>query len=224
MIRRLPLVLTAVLVLLGSSALFAGPRPGPESYDWDLTEEEMLPYNDAITEFMRAHESATLDQLTIGDLRDLGAHLSVVAQEEDYVRTARQSSRLMPGAGHFMIGEGGRGAAFTTGSVLIVAGTIVGAYFALPDEVQFGDVDYINDSFREIGTAWRGESIASMLPAVGVLIGGGIVHAILGEIASNDAERRARAQVESGAVRFDPQPFIFPDAQGRLMLGARIGL
>jgi hypothetical protein len=89
----------------------------------------------------------------------------------------------------------------------------------LPEEVQFGEVDYINDSFREIGTAWRGESIASLLPAFGVLMGGGLVHAILGELASNDAERIARRQIESGEATFAPKPFIYPDARGWLILG-----
>jgi len=224
-IRTYTVVLVALVAVLTGPALFAYDANcnGCIGDEWDLTEEQMLPYNAAIGEFLADNESATLDELTIGDLRELGAELSVIAQEEDYVRRARQSSRFIPGAGHFMIGEGGRGAAFVTGSVLITAGTLVGAYFVLPDGVQFGEVDYINDSFREIGTAWRAESFASILPAVGVLIGGGILNAILGEIASEDAEKRARLQIQTGERTFEPQPFIFPDANGRLMLGARIG-
>ena len=47
-----------------------------------------------------------------------------------------------------MIGAPGVGAAYATGSVAVIAGAVVGAYFALPEDVQFGEVDYINDSFR----------------------------------------------------------------------------
>lgn len=193
-------------------------------YDWELTEAEMLPYNETFEAFLDAHESDSIEDLAIADLRDLSAQLSIVAQEEDYVRSARQASRIFPGAGQFMIGEPGRGVAFTAGSIAIVAGTLVGTYFVLPNKVQFHETDYINDSFQEIGQAWRDQSIFSLLPAFGVLVGGGIVHGILGEVAATDAESRARAQIESGTKRFEPRPFIYPDANGRLILGARIGL
>ena len=218
MIRRAVIL----LLLLVPMALYASPEQ--HEYDWDLSEAEMLPYNEAIEEFFSDRESEAIGELTVGELRELGAQLSVVAQEEDYVRRARQSSHIMPGTGHFMIGEGGLGAAFTTGSIVVMAGTVVGAYMVLPDAVQFDELDYINDSFRDIGQAWRGESISSMLPAFGVLLAGGIVHGIIGEIVSNDAEKKARKQIDSGEKRFEAQPFIYPDAHGRLMLGARIGL
>jgi hypothetical protein len=218
----IPIGLIAIL-LVAATPLFAEPMHMADN-KWGLSEEEMLPYNEAINRFMVEREATTVDQITIGELRQLGATLSVVAQEENYVRRAAQASHLMPGSGHFGIGENGRGAAFLAGSVVVAAGTLVGAYFVLPEEVQFGEVDYINDSFREIGTAWRGESIASLLPAFGVLMGGGLVHAILGELASNDAERIARRQIESGEATFAPKPFIYPDARGWLILGARIGL
>lgn len=222
MTRMIPMGLIVIL-LVAATPLFAEPMHMDDN-EWGLTEEEMLPYNAAIEAFMVEREATTVDQITIGELRELGATLSVVAQEEDYVRRAAQASHIMPGSGHFGIGENGRGAAFLAGSVVVAAGTMVGAYLLLPEEVQFGDVDYINDSFREIGTAWRGESIASLLPAFGVLMGGGLVHAILGELASNDAEAIARRQIETGEKTFAPKPFIYPDARGRLILGARIGL
>jgi hypothetical protein len=194
-----------------------------EEYEWDLSEEEMLPYNTTIEQFLDEHRTRSLDELTIGDLRDLGARLSVLAQEEGYVRSARQASQVMPGAGQFMVDAPGPGIAFAGGSLVVVAGTLVGTYFVLPKRVQFHNTDYINDSFREISTAWRAQSIMSLLPAFGVLVGGGIVHGILSDVAADDAERRARAQVDSGAKRFEPQPFIFPDPNGRLILGAKIG-
>jgi len=215
-------LISALILIILPSALFAAPDNC--DYAWDLDDEELRPYDADIAGFLDERESQALDEITIGELRELGARLSVTAQEEDYVRRARQSSRLMPGAGHFMIDESGRGALFSTTSVAIMAGTLVGAYFVLPDAVQFDELDYINDSFRDIGDAWDGETIASILPAVGVLIGGGLVQAILGEIASNDAEKLAREQIDTGTKRFQPQPFFYPDPQGRLVLGARIGL
>ena len=204
--------------------VFAEPPSGECGYEWDLTEEEMLPYNDTIERFLDEHASVTFDQLSIGDIRELGTRLSVHAQQENYVRSARQASRVMPGSGHYMIGEPGVGTAFSVTSFILMTGTLVGTYFVLPERVQFHETDYINDSFRDISIAWRSQSIMSLLPAAGVIIAGGIVHGLLGELSAVDAERRARRQVDSGEKRFDPQPFIFPDAHGRLILGARMGL
>ncbi len=211
-----------VLFVAAAPVLFAGPPA--EEHQWDLSEEEMLPYNSEIEQFIAERPAVSVGDITLGEMRELGARLSVVAQEESYVRSARHASQAMPGAGHFMIGENGRGAAFMTGAVLVVAATVVGAYLVLPDEVQFHELDYINDSFSDIERAWRGESIASVLPAFGVLLAGGAVHGLLGALASGDAEERAREQIVSGKTRFEPKPFIYPDATGRLILGARIGL
>ena len=41
----------------------------------------------------------------------------------------------------------------------VLAGTLVGTYFVLPEDVQFHETDYINDSFREICSARRGQSL-----------------------------------------------------------------
>jgi heme A synthase len=202
--------------------LFAGPPAGEQQ--WDLSEEEMLPYNTEIEGFLAERAAMSVGDVTIAEMRELGSRLSVVAQEESYVRSARHASQAMPGAGHFMIGENGRGAAYMTGSVLVVAATVVGAYLVLPNGVQFHELDYINDSFGDIERAWRGESIASVAPAFGVLLAGGVVHSLLGALASGDAEERAREQIVSGEKRFEPKPFIYPDTSGRLVLGARMGL
>ncbi len=221
MTRRLTgvfLVLNVVVV----AGLFAGPAE--TEYQWDLSEEEMVPYNGVIEDFLAQREAESIGEITIGEMRELGSRLSVLAQEEDYVRSARHASQAFPGSGHLMIGENGIGAAYVTGSILVVAATVVGAYFVLPEAVQFHELDYINDSFGDIERAWRGESIASIAPAFGVLLAGGVVHALLGAISSEDAERRAREQIVSGEKRFEPTPFIYPDATGRLILGARIGL
>tara|TARA_B100000614_G_scaffold188477_1_gene169481 strand:- start:26 stop:697 length:672 start_codon:yes stop_codon:yes gene_type:complete len=218
--RQRATVLVA-LVLLAPSLAFAGP--GQSHDEWTLPSEDIHPYDTIVAEFLAETGNTAVGDLTVAQLRDLTGALSVQAQQEDFIRRAEQSSRAMPGSGHFMVGADGRGALLTTSAVLVMAGTVVGAYFALPDGVQFGSVDYINDSFREINAAWRSESIRSMLPAAGVVLAGGVVHGILGEIASRDAGRIAREQITSGARTFEPQPFIFPDPSGRLMLGARIG-
>lgn len=224
MSNRLLILLFAAV----TGTLYAGPghdtHPGHDRDGWDLSEEELYPYNEVIDSFLAGKGAQTVGEITIGELRELTGRLSVVAQEEDYVRRARNASHMMPGTGHFLIDENGIGAAYLTGSILVAAGTVLGAYFVLPNDVQFDELDYIDDSFRDISRAWRGQSVESLWPAFGVLLGGGLVQAILGELASEDAERRARDQLDSGEKRFEPKPFIYPDAQGRLMLGARIGL
>lgn len=219
--RALALFAVSALVIVIGSPVAAEDRK-PLS-DMEGAAPEIAPYNAAIQAFLDEREARTVDEITIGELRQLGAELSVISQEVQYVRRARIASRVIPGAGHFTIDENGRGTAFLAGSIAVSAGTLIGAYFVLPDGVQFHQVDYINDSFREIGEAWRGESVRTLFPAFAVLVGGGALQAVLGELASRDAGRRAQAQIDAGVVQFEPQPFIGPDAEGRLMLGARVG-
>jgi hypothetical protein len=108
------------------------------------------------------------------------------------------------------------GALLIATDVLVVAGTIVGAYFLLPDEIQFDNLNYFDDSFGEIETAWKSTSFVDYLPAAGVVVGGMVVKGILGYFAAQGAERLARERVESGAVTFEPF-----DAAGNPAMGFR---
>jgi hypothetical protein len=145
-----------------------------------------------------------LGTLTIGDLEKVAGRVSIVVQKIRYVQKARRASFVFPGAGQFMTGDTLGGSLFLAGDVAIMAGTLLGAYFLLPSNVQFSRLDYLNTSLGSIRTAWESNSITNYLPSIGVLAGGMILKAILGHFSSVDAESRARANIAEGKVTFTP--------------------
>jgi hypothetical protein len=172
-----------------------GPRMEVERTDLALRE---------LSGLLEARQGATLGDLKVRDIRDLLAEASVRMQEVQFIGETRMLSFVMPGAGHFKAGDNGRGAAFMAGGVVATAGTLVGAYFLLPSRVRFDHLNYFEDSFQDIETAWKGRSFVDFLPSIGVLIGGVAVHGILGYFAAESATDVASEKIKQGDIRFEP--------------------
>ncbi len=168
-----------------------------------------------LSSLLAPRDGAALGSLEVRDVRALLAEASVRMQELQLLREVRVSSFAMPGVGHFKAGDNRSGAAYLAANIVLTAGTLVGAYFLLPSEVRFDELDYFGDSFGEIETAWKGQSIVDMLPSAGVLVGGFAVRALLGYFAAEDAGRIAVKKIRGGEISFEPFA-----AADRLGLGA----
>ncbi len=161
-----------------------------------------------------------LGTLTVGDLEKLAGRVSIVVQKIEYVRKVRQASFKLPGAGQFMEGDALGGSAFLAGDLAIVTGTLIGAYFLLPANVQFRDLDYFHVPLGSIRTAWESNSFVDYLPSIGVFAGGMILRAVLGHFSAENAENEARAAIAEGKVTFTPNLNVFDHGFG---VGMRMG-
>jgi hypothetical protein len=161
-------------------------------------------------------DATQIGTLTVGDLARLAARLSVAEQKLRYVQRARMASTFMPGAGQFMTGNPLAGSLFVAGDLAVFAGTVLGAYFLLPTNVQFGvgGLDYFNTPLQTICNTWQGNTVLNYLPSFGVVLGGMIVQHILSHFAAADAARDARSNIASGKVTFTPT-FDMMGADGR---------
>jgi len=148
--------------------------------------------------------AAQLGALTVGDVVRLTARVSVAAQRVQYVQRARMASMMLPGVGQFMMGDPVGGSLFLAGDLALFAGTVLGTYFLLPANVQFGSLDYLNAPIATIKTTWEGNSLLSYLPSMGVMAGGMILQRILGHIAGANAAKDARMNIANGKVTFTP--------------------
>lgn len=157
-----------------------------------------------LSSLLESREGSALGEVRIRDVRDLLAEASVRMQELQFLGEVRQSSLMMPGVGHLKAGDNGRGAAYLAANVVLTAGTLVGAYFLLPAEVRFDEVSYFTDSYQEIETAWKGQSLVDMLPSIGALAGGFAVRGLLGYFAAESAGHVAAARIRAGEIRFEP--------------------
>ena len=145
-----------------------------------------------------------LGTLTVADLIRLAERISIAEQKARYVERARAASRMFPGAGQLMTGDAVGGSLVLAGDVALMTGMLVGVYALLPSNVQFSSLNYFGDPIGTIRSRWESNSITSYLPSAAVMLGGMIVHAVIGHFAAEDAARQARENIAAGKVTFTP--------------------
>jgi hypothetical protein len=188
------IVIAAIAVIMAGAAVGAGAQQALSPTGLE----------DSLGAALQEMAASPLGTLTVGDLARLAARLSIAEQQDRYIQRARNASWHFPGAGQFMTGDTAGGSLFLAGDLAVIGGTLVGAYFLLPSNVQFSSLDYFNDPLSTIRSRWEGNSVVNYLPSFGVLVGGMIVKHILGHFASVEAEKRARQNIADGKVTFTP--------------------
>ena len=201
-------------MLAAAAAAFARPPMGPG----------MDPHRFPIENtYLRAEldnlfsAEGELGALSYGQLRELAGLLSVARQKDRFVARSKAMSFMMPGSGQFLNKDYGSGAAFLAADLAVAAGTLIGAYYLLPDNVQFQQLDYFNTPFSKIRETWEDHTFMDYLPSLGLLAGGGIVKAILGHFSSTHAGKLARRNIDAGKISFEPDLLLLPD--GGMMMG-----
>jgi TM2 domain-containing membrane protein YozV len=167
---------------------------------------------------------------TVGDLsfRELGEaleRLSVIVQQRRFVERSGIASFALPGVGQFMNGDPLTGTLHFALNLAATAGTLIGAYLLLPEDLKFGSTDYLADSFDTIKARFMSHSLSEYLPAMAVMVGGGIVKWIVRGISSAHAKRLALENIETGRVAFEPEIglLLMPDGSFGLRAGVSVG-
>ncbi len=178
--------------------------------------------------------STQIGSMTVADAEKILGDISIARQKEFYVQRARLASLHMPGVGQFLAGDPVGGSLFIVGDVALFAGTVLGAYFLLPANVQIGSgagtgaggLDYLNTSLVGIKNAWEANSILSYLPSAGVVVGGMILKHLFGLWSSKSAAALARQNIADGKITFEPElvPFGGPGYPGGGMMGPGWGM
>jgi hypothetical protein len=191
-------------------ALLAVLPAAAEEESWDHPKDKIRYdyYMEALKEALGEQGDVEVGSLTLNDLNDIASRLSISLQQGQYVERSKAASWFLPGAGQFMNDEVGLGVLFLSADVVIWAGAFIGAYFLLPADLQFGNLDYFGDDYSTIRGRWGAHSFIDYLPAMSVLAGGTVLSTIIRIISSGNAEELARERVESGAVTFEPLPFL----------------
>ncbi len=161
--------------------------------------------------------------LTFAEIDELSAALSVPAQKAAYVKKSAFASMMMPGLGQFKNRDPLAGSLFLLGDIAVTAGTAVGLYFLLPDELKADQLDYFNTPYADIRTAWESAyesaTLVDSLPFWGVATGGMLLKNVLSHFSGRHAARLAMERIESGDVTFEPRAGIFSDMHGRPGIG-----
>jgi hypothetical protein len=203
-----------LLALLAAGGMaFALPGGGPR--DPFQLDEAFL--RAEVEQALAAERDRQLGTLTVAELEDLLGRLSVARQKTAFIARSRAMSMMMPGLGELANKDTVGGALFMTADLLVLAGTVLGAYFLLPSDLHFDRLDYFYGPLVNIGNRWEAHSFMDYLPSIGVLVGGGLLKAILGGISARHAEKLARRNIAEGKITFEPRLTIPP--QGPMGLG-----
>jgi hypothetical protein len=207
---------TILAILLGLAVAAAGAVAAP----WQPRQSEL---EKEIAQILAQNSSEQLGTMTVADLEKLAGEVSVAVQKAHYVQRVRMASFMMPGVGQYMAGDPVGGTLFLAGDIAVFAGTVLGAYFLLPVNVQIGagagtgasGLDYLNTPVSGIKNAWDANSLLAYLPSVGVMAGGMLVKHLLGMWSSKSAAALARQNIADGKVTFEPTLFpLFGMGQG----------
>jgi hypothetical protein len=202
--KRVVLVLALAATLLPAS-LFAQPA-GPFFPGFP-----MMGLPDA-GPFLRAEIGTIQSELgpqKIGDLEvatflSVRDRLSVAAQKDAYVMTTGLKSFLLPGLGQLELGNTGEGIGFMAADLVVIAGSLVGAYYLLPSDLRFDRIDYFSSNFSTINNAWGGHSFTDYLPAFGAFMGGMVLDQTIRHWSAARARREAARAIDDGRVTFTP--------------------
>jgi len=208
-----------LLVSVAAGTLSAGSPGQSKMKDhniWGMEEQLLERQLEAV---LAGKESTVLGELTVGEAQDLLGEISIAYQKAAYVSKSRAASFMLPGIGQFMNDDPGMGALFLGLDLAAGVGTLLGAYFLLPDELQFDQLNYFKDSFDEIEVAWKDQSFVDLLPSIGILAGGAVVQGILRGVSSNHAARLAEERIAAGQITFEPKLSVLPAGAGAMGFG-----
>jgi len=157
---------------------------------------------------VRDNADTVISDLTFGEVDELMKRLSVPIQEAAYVEKSKTASWMMPGKGQFMNEDVVSGILFMTADIVVAAGTLIGTYFLLPEELQFSNLDYLNAPYSEIKASWESAANAATLKDslahFGVFSGGMILRSIISGFSASHAGRLAQQRIDEGVVTFEP--------------------
>jgi stage V sporulation protein SpoVS len=181
------------ILLLGAALLCAvSAFSKPRTFD---------PLAEALAALASDRGASELGSMTVADVEKAVARLSVAMQQEAWIHGSAMASRALPGLGQFLNRDPLGGSLYLAGSAAVTAGTLVGAYFLLPDDVQAG---WFTSSIGTLEANFRSHSVVQYLPSLGVMAAGAVIDAVLRCVSASGAARLAERRVLDGTVSFEP--------------------
>lgn len=213
-------ILSALLVLGVSVTAIAAPtEPDLFAHKQDLAQ-----LGDDVSGILANEKDKSLSGMTVGDVTAILDKISVAQQQYLWVKKSEHASLALPGLGQYLNGDSLNGTLYLSGSVLLFAGTIVGAYYLLPSDLRFDSINYFRDSFSSIHTAWQSHSFVDYLPSIGMMVGGAVLQGILRAVSADAAGKLAKQRIKDGSITFQPEPFLVMPGAGAEMFQLGIGM
>jgi hypothetical protein len=159
-----------------------------------------------VREILEAEKDRQIGSFTVGELQEILEQLSVAHQQELFISRSKRASFLFPGAGQHMNRDHLSGSLFMAADLALVAGTLIGAYYLLPADLRFDQLNYFTTPAATIKDRWKAHSMEDLLPAMGATFGGSLLRLGLRFWSSAHARKLARDNVDKGTISFQPLP------------------
>jgi hypothetical protein len=138
-----------------------------------------------------------------------------------YVQRSRMASFMIPGMGQFINRDTLGGSLFLASEIALSAATMAGAYFLLPANVRFDQLNYFAVPKQDIKLEWQKNTLQEYLPSMAVMAGGMLAQGALRLFSSANAGSLARTRIAEGKVTFTPS-FDFMGRGLRMGMKARL--
>ena len=181
------------IILLGAALLCAvSAFPKPRTFN---------PVAEALAALASDRGASELGSMTVADVERAVARLSVAMQQEAWIHGSAMASLALPGLGQFLNRAPLGGSLYLAGSAAVAAGTLVGAYYLLPANVQG---NWFTTPIDDMEAAFKSNSLVAYLPSLGVMAAGAVVDAVLRCVSASGAARLAERKVLDGTISFEP--------------------
>ena len=204
--------LVILLIVMVAVSVFAGSPRHSRTMEEELLKQQL----EAV---LAGEENTVIGDLTIGEAKELLGEMSIAYQKAAFVAKSRTMSLILPGLGQFMNNDPGMGVLFLSVDLLMGAGTLLGAYFLLPEELQFDQLNYFTAPYATIKNQWEAQSFVDLLPSLGVLAGGGLIQLVLRGVSSKHAAGLAEQNIAEGKKTFEPKVYMLPVGPGAMGFG-----
>jgi hypothetical protein len=146
----------------------------------------------------------TLGELSGAELLSWSDRMSVAGRKDAWVGSSARASFMFPGLGQFMNKDSVNGGLFAAAHLATLGGTLVAAYWLLPADLKFAQLNYYSSSFASIKSSWESKSVEDFLPAAGAMIGGMVVDLAWRVWSGHSAMFRAKSRIDDGKLSFEP--------------------
>jgi hypothetical protein len=162
-------------------------------------------YREEAAVILKSMDNAPIGEFTLKEIKELNLELSIPFQKMQFVKESKAASAIIPGMGQYMNNDPLGGTLFLVSNIAVITGTIIGAYYLLPDELKFDSLDYFHDSYFTINERWENQSFADMLPSMGIIAAGFVVDGIIRFISATHAGNLAQKNIAEGKIQFEPK-------------------
>jgi hypothetical protein len=146
----------------------------------------------------------TLGELTGAELLAWSDRMSIAERKDAWVASSARASFMFPGMGQLKNKDGVNGSLFAAAHIVTLGGSLAAAYWLLPADLKFDQLNYYSSSYTVIKNRWEGKSFEDYLPAMGAIAGGMVVDMVWRVWSGHSALLTAKSRIDDGIMTFEP--------------------